>query len=756
MVRNFVIAVFMVVVGGVMPMGSEARAWDDVLHDDIVSDTPSGNMPRVLDGEVWAIAQWGDLVVVGGTFSTVKVAGGADIPRSNIFAFWRDTGAIDGRFAPTTNGSVRSIAIDPQGRGIFVGGQFGVVNGDFRRGLVFLDRDGQRIRNWPGRPNGSVAELAVLGDTLYVGGSFTKFNGQASSVLVSIGVADGQLNSEFPVVFSNPRYPQYQGRLEIRRFEISPDNQRLVVIGNFQFADGQYRDQVAVIDVGSSPDRVAAWSTNFFDDPCNGSRSIWPYFVRDVSISPDNSYFAIATVGGPGGSPPNPCDNVSRFELADGLNRSPTWVNYSGGDSVTSVEISGPIVYVGGHFRWMNNGFGNNRPGPGSVARNALAALNPSNGAVLGWDPGRQPRGHGVLVMESSPDGLWLGHDTAYVNGVYSPRLTFLALPTTLSIDFDVITNQQPGPITISGSVNSGTPITTTTVSLTNMNGQYLQPDGTFQAQPANLDATITGLGTANVDIFYETILFDAGTYTVHVSATDAAGVTITESTDVVLEGGGNQLPNIRIGAGLVGNDYNISSGSRLNPTRDTLLDTDNFGPAGTVEVASISIVDDVDDMSQDYLDSIDILFDGFVSNNEWSLGELVIVEDWVRDGGVLIATSDDPSFDALAEHFGNPVRFRTSDRQWSAAQTHPITDGPFGTWSSITGLGRLSFFEEVPGWDVVARNQNGRPTIATIAVGQGQVIITGDAGIFRSGFPGDGETMAANLFAFAIDSVGR
>lgn len=160
--------------------------------------------------------------------------------------------------------------------------------------------------------------------------------------------------------------------------------------------------------------------------------------------------------------------------------------------------------------------------------------------------------------------------------------------------------------------------------------------------------------------------------------------------------------------------------------------------------------------MSQDYLDGIDILFDGFVSNNEWSLGELIIVEDWVRDGGVLIATSDDPNYDALADHFGIPVRYRTSDRQWSARLTHPITDGPFGTWSTINALGRVTYFVEAPDWDVVARNQNGRPTIATIAVGQGQVIVTSDAGVFRSGFPGDGQTMAANLFAFAIDNVDR
>ena len=428
--RRLILSVFFMLVIIFVPMDrANANFGAGIIHEDIVSESPSSRIPRVIDGKVWAIAEWGGLVVVGGQFSQVRVAGGAILERSNIFAFWRVSGAIDRRFAPAINGTVRAIALDPQGRGVFVGGQFGQVNGESRRGLALLGREGVRVSNWAGRPNGAVFDLAVRGEQLYVGGKFSKLSGASRRIFGTVNINDGKATAESSIVFADPRYPEYRGVLEIRRFEISPDGSRMIVLGNFQTVDGVTRDQVVILDVGSSPDRVTSWSTTFFDEPCNGSRSIWPYFVRDVSISPDGSYFAVATVGGPDDGSFHPCDMAARLELNDSPDQVPTWVQWSGGDSVLSVEITGEAVYVGGHFRWMDNLNGGNRPAPGSIARSTLAALDPLSGAVFDWNPGRQPRGHGVLVMEASQDGLWIGHDTGFVNGTYSPRLTHFALP---------------------------------------------------------------------------------------------------------------------------------------------------------------------------------------------------------------------------------------------------------------------------------------------------------------------------------------
>ena len=43
--------------------------------------------------------------------------------------------------------------------------------------------------------------------------------------------------------------------------------------------------------------------------------------------------------------------------LATGSGLEPTWADYTGGDSLTAVAVTGRAIYVGGHQRWMNNTF---------------------------------------------------------------------------------------------------------------------------------------------------------------------------------------------------------------------------------------------------------------------------------------------------------------------------------------------------------------------------------------------------------------
>ncbi len=90
--------------------------------------------------------------------------------------------------------------------------------------------------------------------------------------------------------------------------------------------------------------------------------------MRDVEMSPDGSFFVVATTGGPHSG--TLCDTAARFETyAVGTALTPTWTDTSGGDTLWGVEVTQSAVYVGGHNRWMNNPNGSDRAAQGAVPR---------------------------------------------------------------------------------------------------------------------------------------------------------------------------------------------------------------------------------------------------------------------------------------------------------------------------------------------------------------------------------------------------
>jgi hypothetical protein len=431
--------------------GSPAGATD-VAQSVIVSDNPSNFTPNVLDGQVNAILPVGNRIIAAGAFSQVQASsGGATLTRNNIFAFDASSGTIDTSFVPSVNGEIKALALGPDG-GIFIGGSFSTVNGVTAQRLVKLNATtGQQITAFAALPSGMIRDLEVRGQTLYVGGVFTTIKGQSRQNLAALDTTTGAVSPNLNLPLTDSRKAGVNPSLY--KLEVSPDGTKMVVIGNFTKINGLTRWQAGMIDLSTTPATVRNWATDRFTPPC--AINAFDTYMRDVAFAPDGSYFAIVSTGAY--SAGTLCDTTSRWPTnATGTALQPTWVSYTGGDTLYSVAITGTAIYVGGHQRWVNNPFAGDQAGPGAVPREGIAALDPINGLPFTWDPGRT-RGVGVFDMVATSNGLWVGSDTDQIGGETHRKLAFFptaggttvpsTAPYTLPGDlYNVQTDLPPAP----------------------------------------------------------------------------------------------------------------------------------------------------------------------------------------------------------------------------------------------------------------------------------------------------------------------
>ena len=420
-------------------LASDVDHGDQVVIENPVEHTPHVMRPPGLPAgapnpSVDAIVQVGNTIIAGGSgVEWVSPAGtydnrDDDVAVNGIFAFNASTGVIDPTFDPgfADGAEVRALATD--GVSVYVGGQFRVGTTAQRR-LVKLTVTGQVDPTFQALPvDGAVNDLAVHNQRLYVGGPFTQITHGATtsnrSALAALDTVTGEVLSGVNVPFQgfyDASRPD-PGRTAIRQLDVSPNGQKVVAVGNFATVGGQPRVQVAVVDTnlgGTGVASVATWATNRFDKTRNSCDPDLDSWVRDVDFSPDGSYFVVTTSGGFAGAAQSKtlCDSTTRWETASTGN-GPSWIAYSGGDTLMGVAVTGPAVYVGGHPRWQNNPFGGGTGvrGRGAVERWGIAALDPLNGLPLSWNPGKQ-RGVGAQALYATSDGLWVGSDTAEIFG---------------------------------------------------------------------------------------------------------------------------------------------------------------------------------------------------------------------------------------------------------------------------------------------------------------------------------------------------
>ncbi|MEU4830627.1 hypothetical protein [Streptosporangium sp. NPDC023615] len=405
-----------------VPSAAPVSAAGGVGHGRVVSADPVDTTPHVLDGIVNALALVGGTVVVGGSFTGVREAGGsATFRHRNLFAYDLATGRVLPGFAPQPDRPVQALAAGVHGT-VHAGGRFTSAGGRWARGLVLLRlSDGSAVARF-GAPvrGGTVTSLVRSGRALYAGGDFTAVGDVPRTALARLDAVTGVADPAFTVEPAAPR----GGRTRVHALALS--RTRLAVAGDFGTLGGRSRPQLALVDVTASPAAVAPWRTDAYRGRC---RSDFPGYLRGLDFSPGGDHLAVVTTGGPMG-PRTMCDTAARFETGAAGPVRPTWVNHTGGDSLYAVAATGAAVYVGGHQRWLDNPRGRDSAGPGAVARPGIGAIHPRTGRALTWNPTRDP-GIGVKAFLAHRGGLLVGSDTTRLGHEYHARVGMFPLPIT-------------------------------------------------------------------------------------------------------------------------------------------------------------------------------------------------------------------------------------------------------------------------------------------------------------------------------------
>jgi beta-propeller uncharacterized protein DUF5122 len=416
--KKLVVVVGVVVAALVAGLQGGAAIASPISQDYVVSPNPSDLTPRVQEGAVYKMLQLGGIMFAGGEFSSVKPYNNSGtIARSRLFGFNPVTGGLTG-FHATFNAAVWAMATD--GRSLWVGGYFNNVNGVARTGVVKLDPyTGAVDPAFNAQLTGSVTDMALVKGRLILGGAFSK-------KLIAVNPATGADTGYIKLAITGAPGGTNAGQTKVFRFAVNPAGTRLAIVGTFTSVGGQLRRQAALITLGTYGAWTSTWYSTLFDKPC---WSETPTYTRDVDFSYDGTFFVIVTTGGT--SPNNRdliCDAATRWNTNDARTTYPVWVNYTGGDTLLSVQVTRAAVYVQGHQRWMNNPGGNNTAGPGAVSRPGIAALNPHSGLAYSWNPTKD-RGVGGYDLLLTSTGLWVGSDTTHIGGEVHERLAFLPLP---------------------------------------------------------------------------------------------------------------------------------------------------------------------------------------------------------------------------------------------------------------------------------------------------------------------------------------
>lgn len=364
-------------VGGVLRSGIA-----HIKADRSVDANWNANMSTV---NVMTLCISGSTIYCGGSFTT---AGGQS--RSNIAELDIATGSASS-WNPGTNGDVKAIRVS--GSTVFIGGSFTSIGGQPRNYLAAVDVAGN-VLPWNPSPaiigTPRVYTIALSGNNVYVGGSFTSIGGAPRTNIAAIDAVSGNATAWNPAGANSTV------------FVIEVAGNTVYAGGVFTNIGGQVRRRIAALDATTG--NVSGWNPN-----SNG-------IISSIHISGNIVYAggSFSSIGGETRS------RVAALDATVNTNNALSWnPNAGNGFEVTGIAASGGNVFIGGTFTSLNGGM-----------RNNIAAIDLSTNSLLPWNPNANGNINTIIVSGST---IYTGGDFTTIGGQNRNRIA--ALDATVNIN---------------------------------------------------------------------------------------------------------------------------------------------------------------------------------------------------------------------------------------------------------------------------------------------------------------------------------
>jgi PKD repeat protein len=319
-------------------VGVQPAVADTVPVEPTTPATVSADaLPTVqINGVVWTQEVVGNVVYVGGNFSTAQPAGAAagvnTVPRSSILAYDIRTGELITSFAPVLNGQVKAIEASPDGSRIYIGGSFTTVNGVNKYRVAALNPvNGQVITSFTAGTNSQVNAIAATATTVYLGGTFTSIGKSVRSRIAAVSAATGVETPFAPTTADG----------SVTAMVLSPDAQKLVVGGSFTAVNGSGNPGYGLGAVSTTTGESLPWNVNSLIR--NGGKEA---SITSLTSDADGVYGTGYHFGAGG--------NLEGAFRADWESGTTKWVEDCHGDTYSAVPF-GDTVYVAGHPHYCGN-----------------------------------------------------------------------------------------------------------------------------------------------------------------------------------------------------------------------------------------------------------------------------------------------------------------------------------------------------------------------------------------------------------------